>query len=379
MARAAALLLASSVLLLTSGGVLAVGCGGTVTTVSGLGGFTDLDWHPTQSKLVGLKGSTGNTGKIFQLDVSSSGTFTESVMAGSTTTGYQDNATLTLAQFKEMHKAKWSTDGNKVAVSSGEQTTQPGDTDYKIRVITLAPPGVEGVETVVNATNSQGSETAFTALAWKGTDTILYVERNGTSHHLREVVASTKTVFEHMTLEKSDLFGPYASQTRLSSDTIVDMVFADDTTVYALAHQSTTIYGDYPYTKQEAHILTIDLTAKTVTTLVNSTKMMKDPTLTGPQPDVSDSIAISRDKNFLAVTFLRSIFVARISDGKVAEVAESSQPFRGVAWNKHEISDSDSLVFSDAEETKTATGNMCSSGNAPSRPPSTLAAYIQLW
>ena len=373
MARAAALLLASSVLLLTSGGVLAVGCGGTVTPVSGLGGFTDLDWHPTQSKLVGLKGSTGNTGKIFQLDVSSSGTFTESVMAGSTTTGYQDNATLTLAQFEMMHKAKWSTDGNKVAVSSGTQTTQPGDTDYKIRVITLDPPGVE---TVVTATNSQSSETAFTALAWKGTDTILYVERNGTSHHLRQVVASTKTVFEHMTLEKSDLFGPYASQTRLSSDTIVDMVFADDTTVYALAHQESAGDG---FIKQEAHILTIDLNAKTVTTLVNSTKMIKDIYASGPQPDVSDSIAISRDKNFLAVTFLKSIFVARISDGKVAEVAESSQPFHGVAWNKHEISDSDSLVFSDAEETKTATGNMCSSGNAPSRPPSTLAAYIQLW
>ena len=371
MARAAALLLASSVLLLTSGGVLAVGCGGTVTTVSGPGGFTDLDWHPTQSKLVGLKGSTGNTGKIFQLDVSSSGTFTESVMAGSTTTGYQDNATSTLgAQFAMMHKAKWSTDGNKVAVSSGEQRNQPGDTDYKIRVITLDSPGVE---TVVTATMSLGSETAFTALAWKGTDTILYVERNGTSHHLRQVVASTKTVFEHMTLEKSDLFGPYASQT--GTDTIVDMVFADDTTVYALAHQES---AGVPF-KLEAHILTIDLNAKTVTTLVNSTKMIKDIYVSGPQPDVSDSIAISRDKKFLAVTFLKSIFVARISDGKVAEVAESSQPFRGVAWNKHEISDSDSLVFSDAEETKTATGNMCSSGNAPSRPPSTLAAYIQLW
>ena len=371
MARAAALLLASSVLLLTSGGVLAVGCGGTVTTDSGLGGFTDLDWHPTQSKLVGLKGSTGNTGKIFQLDVSSGGTFTESVMAGSTTTGYQDNATSTLgAQFAMMHKAKWSTDGNKVAVSSGEQRNQPGDTDYKIRVITLDSPGVE---TVVTATNSQSSETAFTALAWKGTDTILYVERNGTSHHLRQVVASTKTVFEHMTLEKSDLFGPYASQT--GRDTIVDMVFADDKTVYALAHQES---AGVPF-KLEAHILTIDLNAKTVTTLVNSTKMIKDIYVSGPQPDVSDSIAISRDKKFLAVTFLKSIFVARISDGKVAEVAESSQPFRGVAWNKHEISDSDSLVFSDAEETKTATGNMCSSGNAPSRPPSTLAAYIQLW
>ena len=230
------------------------------------------------------------------------------------------------------------------------------------------------VETVVNATNSQGSETAFTALAWKGTDTILYVERNGTSHHLREVVASTKNVFEHMTLEKSDLFGPYASQT--GRDTIVDMVFADDTTVYALAHQESAGDG---FIKQEAHILTIDLTAKTVTTLVNSTKMIKDIYASGPQPLVSDSIAISRDKKFLAVTFLKSIFVARISDGKVAEVAESSQPFHGVAWNKHEISDSDSLVFSDAEETKTATGNMCSSGNAPSRPPSTLAAYIQLW
>jgi len=289
---------------------------------------------------------------------------------------------LTFAQFDKMHKAKWSTDGNKVAVSSGTATNNPDDTDYKIRVITLAP--TPGVETVVTATNSQGSETAFTALAWKGTNTILYVERNGTSHHLREVVASTKTVFEHMTLEKSDLFGPYADPSQSdTSDKIVDMVFADDTTVYALAHQSTTIYGALDtYTKQEAHILTIDLTAKTVTTLVNSTKMMKDPTLTGPQPDVSDSIAISRDKNFLAVTFLRSIFVARISDGKVAEVAESSQQmrwFHGVAWNKHEISDSDSLVFSDAEETKTATGNMCSSGNAPSRPLSTLAAYIQLW